>query len=65
METATGITTNDISEFMSSLGFKWSNEAQVYYCDQFTSKVNEWHTINGETAKHLYIMVVKPNEMKG
>ncbi len=55
MDKADYITTSDISEFMRNLGFQWSNDAQVYYCDQFVSRVNSWHTMDRATAEHLYI----------
>jgi len=28
-----GHTTSDISRFMSGLGYKWSNEAQIYFSE--------------------------------
>lgn len=30
-DTAEGLTTSDLSSFMSTKGYEWSNEAQVYY----------------------------------
>lgn len=43
-------TTSDISAFMQSIGFKWSNEAQLYYHD---SSLGYEH-ISDKTARRLY-----------
>ena len=43
-------TTSDISMFMRELGFKWSNDAQIYYYD---SSLGYEH-ISNKTANRLY-----------
>lgn len=51
---ATFPTTSDISMFMKHLGFKWSNEAQIYYWDNMTG----YGYINRKTAKRLYKVLI-------
>ena len=48
-------TTSDISEFMAKLGFKWSNEAQLYYHD---SPLGYEH-VSRKTAERLFT-ILKP-----
>jgi hypothetical protein len=47
---ATYPTTSDISMFMRSLGFKWSNDAQIYYHDN----MNRYEHLSRNTAERLY-----------
>lgn len=59
-DTATTSTQNpqpcDLSAFMRTLGFEWSNQAQVFFCELFTSKVGKWHIVDHNTAEHLYFI---------
>jgi hypothetical protein len=47
-------TTSDISQFMISIGYRWSNESQIYY--------EYWASSPGhifvEDAKRLYIRII-------
>jgi len=43
-------TTSDISMFMQELGFKWSNDAQIYYHDNSLG----YEHMSGRTAERLY-----------
>lgn len=44
-------TTSDISALMKSFGFNWSNQAQVYF-DQ------EYNHITSKCANSIYIMII-------
>lgn len=50
-------TTSDISLFMRSIGYDWSNQAQVYFYN-FPCKCIPMHnnpqTIDRTTAEHIY-----------
>jgi len=43
-------TTSDISMFMQELGFKWSNDAQIFYHQNSLG----YEHLSDETAKRLY-----------
>jgi len=43
-------TTSDVSMFMRELGFKWSNDAQIYYHDNMLG----YEHLSRKTADRLY-----------
>ena len=53
-------TTSDISQFMQRLGYKWSNEAQVYY-----ETGNYDGHITRRTAEKMYRRVIGNNPFLG
>lgn len=46
-------TTSNISMFMKNLGYKWSNEAQIYYND-----IDYVDNISRKLAEKLYIKLI-------
>jgi hypothetical protein len=47
-------TTSDISMLMRDLGFKWSNDAQIYYHDD----MNRYEHLSRKTADRLYKILI-------
>lgn len=50
-------TTSDISAFMQSLGFKWSNQARVYYHDSSLG----YEYVSRKTAETIYLKLLGEN----
>lgn len=53
-QSATNPTTSDISQLMQFLGFKWSNDAQIYYHDN----MNGYEHLSRKTAERLYKILI-------
>lgn len=53
-------TISDISMFMREIGFKWSNDTQIYYHDN----INGYEHLSKQTAERLYKYLIgnKPYE---
>ena len=60
-------TTSDISMFMTKLGYKWSNQAQVYFYNipcKCLPRHDMIQTIDDTTAKHIYKSLIGDNPYK-